>query len=755
MKKKTTAVIISLSVGMLQADCLAGEVKKIICEGNIRISTQTIESYLGIEPGDTITSSGVDESVKRLFRTGFFSDVAVFEENGVLKVRVLENPLTYKIAFDGNKRIEDTDLLKEIASKENSVLSLHKVQRDVARIIDLYRKVGRYATTVEPKIIKLDQNRVNLIFEIHEGKEAVIKKINFVGNGSFSSTDLSDAILSRESRWYRFFSNADVYDPDKLEVDKEYLSRFYMNKGYADFKVVSSVAELSPSHDGFLLTFVIEEGIKYYVGNVEAYSNVPEVKPEDLQHLFKIGSGDLFSMEQVDETVDAIIDYFGNRGYPFVDVEPDIKTHPDSMLADVQFEIKPTQKMYLRHINIKNNTRTLDKVIRREFRILEGDPYNVAKLHRSKQRIENLGFFGKQEFKNKKTEHPDQMDLEIIVEEKATGSLNFAGGYNTASGMVGHITLSENNFLGKGQQVQLGGSLGKKEKGGNFSFTEPYFMGYDLSAGFDLFANRKDMISTSSFNSTEAGFAVRFGYNLTEHLSHSVKYVLKKEVVKDIAPDASIYVRENKGRKIISSVGHTLSYNKLDSNISPTSGYLVSLDQDLAGFGGSVKYLSTTAKALFLYPIYKTDIIFKTVARAGYVSGFGGKTVGINDRFYIGQDYIRGFSSIGPVDKSTKDFLGGKIYGTLTTEFTFPLGLPSELGIRGGVFNDIGTLYGVDLKTSSKENLINKNALRATAGVSLLWKSPFGSFGVHYGIPYKKEKLDAVQKLYIDMGTTF
>ncbi len=733
----------------------ASRIGKIDYQGNQRISDQTIFAYLKLNTGDNYDQKKVDESIKSLFKTGFFSDVKINISGSTLMVQVAENPMISKIYLDGNKRIEDNDLMPELSMQAHSVFSITKMQSDIRRMVQIYQKRGRYSVKIEPKIIKLDQNRINLVYEIEEGSQAKIKKINIDGNESFSDADIIEAIASREERWYRFFSTTDIYDPDKLEYDKEQIRRFYMNRGYATFKVTSSTAELSPKRDAFLITFVVDEGDVYEFGEINIISNIKGIETERLIPWLTIKTGHTFSKENIEDSVDALTNYLGNHGYPFVDIEPEIKNNKDTLTTSVTFNIKESPKVYIDKINIKNNTRTLDKVIRREFRISEGDPYNVSKIQRSKQRIENLGFFNKIEFKNKKTNSPDKMDLDVEVEETSTGSLNFAAGYNTSTGPLGSISLSENNFLGKGQQVVLSFLQAQKQSDYTFSFTEPYFMDKDLSAGFDLFLSQKDLKKQSAYSSKTKGFVLRSGYEITENLSHGIRYSLKEEDIRDVASDASIYVKAQKGKNTVSSVGHTLTYDRLDSRIDPTDGYHLSFSQDIAGLGGQTNYFMHEGKAAYYKPLYKKDFVLKIVGKIGDMRGFGGKKVKLNDRFMIGPEYVRGFdiAGIGPRDKKTLDALGGNQYYAGTAEITFPIGLPEELGVKGAVFTDAGSLFGIDEKDKSK--IYDVHSIRASSGASLIWKSPFGTMSLHYAVPYKKEKFDDVRKFYFNFGTKF
>lgn len=742
-----------LALPVMAADM---KISNIRYEGNERISSETIFAYLEIIPGQKFSEEQVDKSLKALFNTGFFSDVKINLEGTTLVVNVKENPLISKVAFDGNKRLEDKDLLPELSLKSNTVFSPYKLSNDIARIITLYEKIGRYSVKVVPKQIKLDSNRINLVYEINEGVQASIQKIRFIGNDQIASSDLVDVIASKEYRFYRFFSNADVYDPEKLEYDKEMLKRYYQSKGFAAFKVVSGTAEISPNREAFVITFILDEGKIYDFGNIDIESNVKNLDSENLRPLLKITSGSRFNKDLIDKSVDEITNYLGNHGYPFVEVDPVINTFEGSALADVKFVVKESHKVFINRINIKNNIRTLDKVIRREFRINEGDPYNLSKIQRSKQRIENLGYFAKADFKNQTTSDPDKIDLDIEVEEQSTGSIHFAGGYNTATGVLGQIMLTENNFLGKGQQVQVGTTFAQKESSIGFGFTEPYFMDRDISAGFDVFASKRDYKSISSYKSKTVGFGLRSGYEITENWSHGVRYALKKESVTDISKNASIYVKDEAGTKVVSSVGQTIAYETLDNRLYPSEGFLIKLEQDVAGLGGYTRYFSNRLVGAYYHPVIAKDVVFKAVLRGGHITGFGGREVRLNDRFYIGPEYIRGFdvAGIGPRDKNTGDALGGKTYYTGTTELIFPVGLPNEVGLKGAIFHDFGSLFGIDARRNKKD-IVSSHAIRASYGMSLIWKSPLGTINLNYGIPYRKESFDDVKKFYIDFGTNF
>ncbi len=733
-------------------------ISAIKVEGTQRMSVDTVRSYVSIHPGQRYSTNVVDDSVKRLFATGFFSDVNIIKQGSTLVVEVSENPLINKIAFEGNKRIKDEDLRKELGMTERGVYSGTQLQNDIQRILAAYHRQGRYATQVTPKLINLDQNRVNLVYEIDEGKKSLISRIAFVGNERFSDQRLQKVLASKESTWYRFFSSVDVYDRDRMLFDQELLRIFYMERGFADFEILSARAELAPDQNSFLLTFVVHEGGEYNYGPIKVASKVADIEIEKLQNLLPIKAGEIFNVSDLERAVDILTTYLGDHGYAFVDVTYTLDKDKDKKIVAVTFIINETYKVYLNRINIKNNIRTLDKVIRREFRIAEGDPYNTSKIQRSKQRLQKLGFFKNVEFHNVRTSDPDRLDIDVEVEETSTGSINFGAGYNTVDGPLGMIALTESNFLGKGQQVDISLSRAKRAVDLSLGFTEPYFIGLPLAAGFDLFSISKDRVRESSYKLRSTGGVLRFGYEITEHLYHGLRYNLRRENIFDISDDASLFIKSQAGKNSVSSVGHTLSYDKLDDNLDPHKGFLLRLNQDLAGLGGQTHYFENKLSAAYYHPIYKDDVILGLSAKAGYIMPWKGDNVRLADRFFVGSDEIRGFatSGIGPRDKNRLDALGGRTFYSATAEVSFPLGLPQELSVRGVVFADAGSLFGLDLKPGeSRSDVLYDKSLRSSYGAGIIWNSALGRLRFDYGRPVSKQSYDKVEHFRFFIGTNF
>lgn len=731
----------------------ASKIHDVRVEGNERIEGRTIVSYLGLNAGNSFSQDEIDMGLKNLFATGFFADVKLMRSGDTLIVRVVENPVINQVAFEGNERIETKDLEKELELKPRSVYSREKVQSDVKRVLDIYRKSGRYSATVQPKVIRRDQNRVDLVYEISEGNTATVEKITFVGNKAFSASALKEAIRTEESRWYRFFSDSDKYDADRLQFDQELLRRFYTSEGYADFQVKSAHAELSPAKDAFYLTFVVEEGEPYTFGDIKVESELKDKVQPDFTGLIESESGKTYDASKVQSTVDAMTKELGNLGYAFVDIQPKLERDRDKKLANIIYLIKPGPRVYVERINITGNVRTLDEVVRREFRLSEGDPYNNAKLQRTEERLNNLGFFEKVEIKNEQGSAPDKTVVNVDVKEKSTGEVNIGAGYSTTDGVLGEFGIKESNLLGRGQELKTRLTFAARRKQAELGFTEPYFLDRDIAAGFDIYRTRRDFLRESSYNMDVKGVNLRTGYSLQEHLQHGLTYALRQTDVNDVKPEASLYIKQQEGSTVNSSIGQSLTYDDRDSKFNPTRGFVARIDQEVAGLGGDAKYLKHDVKVGYYYPI-APKWVANVQATGGYVFGLGSEDVRINDRFFIGGDDFRGFrtAGIGPRDQATKDALGGNAYYTGTAELHFPLGLPEEVGLSGAVFSDIGSLWDVD---NSGAGILDSNALRASAGVGVLWTSPFGPIRVDIAHALAKQDEDETENFRFSFGTRF
>ena len=665
---------------------------------------------------------------------------------------MVENPIINRIAFEGNLRVKDEDLEKEVTLRPRVIYTRSKVLADVKRILTVYRQSGRFAATVDPKVIQLPQNRVDLVFEINEGDETAIQRIRFVGNRYFDDSDLREVIRTRETHWYMFFSTDDRYDPDRLTLDRELLRRHYMNEGFADFRVKSAVAELTPNRKDFFVTFTVEEGERYKFGKIDLDVRLRDLDPQTLRDVIEISEGDWYDSSAVDKTVDALTAKVGDFGYAFVEIRPRVNRNREAGTIDVTFEIGEGPRVFVERIDISGNVRTVDEVIRREFRLVEGDAFNASKLARSKQRIQNLGFFNKVSVEQVPGSAPDQTVVAVEVEEKSTGSLSFGAGYSSDSGALGEISLSESNLLGRGYEGKLGLTIAQRRSNINASFTNPYFLDREIAAGFDIFKVTRDLQDTSSYDLDLIGFALRAEYPITEQLNQDWKYSLKRTKVQNVDEDASLYVKESEGTDWLSSVTHGLTYDKRNSKFSPSEGYFVRLTDEVAGFGGTKRFLRNEVRGGYFYPV-TDDMVLELSGEVGHIVGLG-KDVELTDRFFVGGDDLRGFESggIGPRDINTKDALGGEWKYTGTAQLSFPLGFPKELRVKGRVFTDFGSTGSL---ASSGPDIMDDASIRVSTGVGLAWFSPFGPIGVDFGFPIVKESYDEEELLRINFGTRF
>ncbi len=727
-------------------------IKEIIVQGTQRIDPSTVRSYMTVKPGDVLDEAAINNSLKALYGTGLFADVAISREGDRLLVKVVENPVINQIAFEGNDAITDEDLNTEIQLRPRIVFTRTKVQQDVKRIIDLYRRSGYFAAVVDPKVIQLPQNRVNLVFEIKEGPESGIRSITFVGNKVFSDSELKEVILTKESKWWRILSTADKYDPDRLTFDRELLRRFYLENGYADFRVVSAVAELAPDRSDFFVTFTVEEGARYKFGDVKVESKIKEIKPEVLAPLIKFKKGDWYSSRLVDDTVLKLTNEAGNFGYAFVEVRPRVRRDRVHHTISVTFEVQEGPRVFVQRIDIRGNTRTLDRVIRREFRLVEGDAFNAAKLQRSQQRIRNLGFFKKVDVTKVRGSSPDKTIIQVDVEEQPTGELSIGGGYSTRDGAVGEVGVRERNLLGRGQDLRASFRISQVTQQFDLGFTEPYFLDRNLAAGFDVFNIRSNQQSDITYDENKTGGRLRANYEINENWSQGVRLTGQYVNIANVSSTASQIIKDQAGGEFESILGQTLAYDTRDSKITPTDGLISRFATDLAGLGGDARFIQTTWKTKFYYPFNKKWIGVLS-SDIGHVEGLG-QNVRVTDAYLLGNDNMRGFKigGMGPRAKDTDDALGAKTYGVGSVELTFPLGLPEEFGLRGAVFSDFGTAFGAD----GNQSLINDSMeLRASSGAGLAWRSPLGPVRLDLAYPWLKSSFDKTQFFSFSFGTRF
>lgn len=733
----------------------ADAVRDIRVVGNQRIEAATVESYLLLKRGDPFDTVRMDRSLKDLFATGLFSNVLVRRDGTTLVVEVEENPVINQLVFEGNSKLDDDKLGQEIDLRPRVVFTRTKVQNAVRRILELYQRSGRFGARVEPKIVRLPQNRVDLIFEIDEGDVTGIKKINFVGNTKFSDFRLSNVIATKQTAWWRFLSSSDTYDPDRLAFDRDALRRFYLQNGYADFTVISAVAEMAPDRSGFYITFTVEEGERYKIGSITINSEIKRLTEEQLRPLLTIREGDWYDGEEVEFSIDNFSEKTGELGYAFVDIRPRTQRDRENRKVNITFQVSEAPRVYIERINIVGNTRTLDRVVRREFRVVEGDAFNQNRLDRTETRVKNLGFFEDVKLKVTQGSRPDLAVVDLSVKEQATGEFSLGAGFSSSNGALGTVGVRERNFRGRGQDLRANVTIAQRVSSIDLGFTEPYFLNRDVAAGVDLFRIDQDNEDESSFTQKSLGMSIRFGYNLAERLRHTWSYTLRTD---DIDIDENVFfvsplIRDQEGKRSTSAIAHALGYDTRDDRFDPTKGWFASLSNSVAGLGGGERYVRSELRGGYWYPIEK-DWVASVSARAGYVFGFKGRNVRINNRFFLGGDSLRGFENagVGPRDLIFDDSLGGNQVYNGTVELRMPTPLPEELGITARIFSDVGLLKGLD---ETAVGVVDTGTIRATAGFGLTWKSPFGPVRVDFGRPIKKEDFDDEELVRISFGTRF
>jgi outer membrane protein insertion porin family len=752
---------LTASFGGSEAYAQSGNViRQIRIVGNKRIAPETVKSYLSFSEGERFDPSQANESVKALIGTGLFENVTISENGGTVTVSIVnENPVINQVAFEGNKDIKDETLSAEVQLKQRSIYTRAKVQADVQRILDVYRRSGYYAVQVDAQIIQLDNDRVNLAFVIQEGPETKVLSINFIGNHAFSDTQLKSVISTTETNLLSFLKSTDVYDPDRLNLDREMLRRYYLQNGYADARVVSAVADLDPEGEGFFITFTVEEGELYSFGNINVESTLASVDPASLRGELLTNPGDYYDAKKVDDTTEKLTVAVAEQGYAFGQIRPRIERDPINRVISIVYVVEQGPRVYIERINVVGNVRTQDYVIRREIRLAEGDAYNRLLVDQARLRIQKLGFFKGVKVNREPGSAPDRVILSFLVEEQPTGELSLAGGFSSSVGAIAEIAYTERNLLGKGQflRVKVAGSLEDGQI--DLSFTEPRFLDRNVSAGFDLFHKESDFSDESGFEQRKTGGAIRIGFALTENVWFQPNYtILQDEVFNVEAGEASAAIQEaeDAGARIISSVGYTLTYDRRNNKLNPTRGVFFQLDQDLAGVGGDTNYIRTVAEGRGYYPIYE-GITFVGRLIGGHIEGFGGQDVLAVDAFFKGGETIRGFDSagLGPRDQVTGDAIGGKIFYAATAEVRFPIPfLPDELGFSGAVFADAGSVYDTDFNEDGTI-IDDSDNLRASVGASLLWNSPLGPLRADFGYALLKEDFDEEELFRFGASTKF
>ena len=756
-------------------------IEEIAISGNLRVDAETVLSYLPLRVGDAFDPVALDSALKELYATGLFSDVEISEEGSRLVVVVQENPIINRIAFEGNDIIDDETLRTETLLRERATFNRTQVQSDTRRIIDLYRRQGRFAARVEPKRINLDQNRIDLVYEVFEGPVTGIRAINFIGNRVFSDSDLKEVISTEESSWWNFFVTGDNYDPDRLALDRELLRQFYLNNSYADIRIVSGIAELTPDGSDFFITFTLEEGVPYDFGTIDIATDVARLDTEQFLNLIEFETGDDYEASAIEEVIGDIVLLLGEEGFVFADVRPQVRRNLDTQTVDIVFNIQEGPRVYVERINIAGNSRTLDEVIRREIELVEKDAFNRALRARSERNIRGLGYFASVEVIERDGSAPDLSVLDFNVVERATGELSFGVGFSSVDNLVGDISLTERNFRGRGQTVQTRFAYGENRQTVDFRFTEPRFLGRDLSAGLDLFGTETDFQSESSFDERTIGIGFRLGFPLGPEWRLTARYRFLDESVDNVASDASAVVQDAQGDHTRSLFGYTISTDRRNDPINPTEGWYFSFDQDASLPPGSVNFVKQEFRYQHYYEILDGWVgTFRLTG--GYVQGLG-EDVRLNDRFFRGGTSFRAFerAGVGPRDILTDDAIGAQAFAIGTLALVIPLPfIPEELALSGNIFSDFGWIGITDDETcglaagnpfprygrtippnppcaagNSARFIEDDFAPRASIGAGIFWESPIGPVRFDFARSLIQEDYDKTERFRFSAGTKF
>lgn len=809
----------------------AATISRILVEGNQRIETRTVLSYMLVKPGDPYDQERIDLSFKALYATNLFANVEIYRNGGDVIVRVIENPIINRVIFEGNSAVTKEKLTEEAQAKARDTFTRSRVEQDVQRILELYRRAGRFAATVTPQYRPLPQNRADLIYVIDEGPSTGVRSINFLGNTHFSDSRLRKEIITRQSRWWRFFERADNYNPGQIEADRENLRKFYANQGYYDFRTVSAIGELTPDRRDFYITFTVEEGIKYNFGKLGVKTQLEKLSGDRLALVLPMKEGQVFNASEVEKAVDTITFAAGSAGYANVVVHPEYTRNPETKTVDVTFQVDEGPRVYVERIDIQGNTQTLDRVIRREIPVAEGDEYNRVLLDNAKNRIKALRFFDpeKVDITNEEGSAEDRTVVKVKVEEQATGELAFSAGFSSQDAFLFQVSATQSNFRGRGQYLSANIQTTSRQQDISFQFTEPKFQDRNLAVGLDLFLTKTDFLEEAGFQNKTASAGVRLQFPLSDSDSIGLRYSLRTDELQ-LDPSATdcttTFFRstlcDQQGSQLTSSFGYTLTMNHTNDPLEPTRGWRATFQQDFAGLGGDVNYLRNEFIGHAYHGLFP-QITASAHLAAGYIESWGDEGIRINNRFFKGGNDFRGFdvAGLGPrevqyyydtetisvapgvaprpfsvpllnndgtqqVDSAgqllytsaqrdaagnllpskikTYNALGGKAYAIGSFELSFPIPYaPEELGIGGALFTEFGTEGVLDKADRERKaddafdsfRVDDSASLRASAGVSIFWDSPFGPIRFDLSQILAKEQYDRTQTFRFSTNTRF
>ena len=742
-------VFTTIQSSMAQVSQDPVRISEIRVDGNRRVAFGTVQSYLPVRVGDLTTPGSLSNALTRLYDTNLFQDIKMDMDGSVLIVRVVENPIINRVNIEGNDAISDDRLLEVIDVQPRRVYN-RKVAIDATRqLIDVYRAGGRFAAVIEPKIIQLDENRVDLVFEVNEGPLIKINSIAFSGNKSFSDTALRQAIASREARWWAFLASNDKYDEGRLDYDVRLLRQFYLARGYADITVDRVRGGLLPDRSGFAITFLVNEGVRYQVGTVSVASAISGVDTDELQQIIEFGDDKWYDVRALEQGLLDISNRLGSFGYAFVNVTPEIKTNPETATLDIAITIDKARRNFVERIEFVDNVRTMDRVIRREFEIVEGDAYNQLKIDRSVRNVRNLGYFRDVKVATLQGSSPEQTITRVTVEEQSTGDFSMGIGYSSLDKSTVSLGINERNFLGSGRRASASISTSGTETNFNLGLTEPYLLGRNLTGSFDIFNTRTKSDATTI---NQKGLKFGVGFSAARDVFHRLNYELSQSKTTVASTTATSITGEAGRTRLRSSLKYVLSKDTRDNRFDPNEGYFLEMDETLAGFGGDVKFLRTKLSAAYYKPLLFKSVILGVSGKLGYVTGLG-DNVTQSQRFNLGGRDVRGFGSggIGPRDTGSSDAVGGNKMYAGSLEVVSSLGLVKDTGIRWTVFTDFGSLWGTDYPSGvTKPNAAD---MRISAGVGIFWSTAIGPLSFSWAKPLSKMAHDTPKTFQFNIGT--
>lgn len=725
----------------------------ILIEGNNRVEYGMILARAGLKQGEGYDAAELNDAYQNIVATGLFETIDFKPSGGTLKITVVERPTINRISFEGNNRINNSEIDALVQSEQGRVFNPLQVEKDVAAITDAYRSKGRVAASITPKIIKLSDNRVNLVFEIAEGGIVEIERLSFVGNRDFSDQRLRRVLETKQAGFFRFLIAKDTYVADRIDFDKQVLTDFYRSRGYVDFRVLDVEPELTRNRNAYFLTFTVEEGQAYKFGKISVRSEYPGVDADEYAKQLRLSAGDVYSPTSIDNEIARLEIQATKDEYDFLRVEPVISRNPETLSLDLEFVLKRGERIFIERIDIEGNTATLDRVLRRQFDAVEGDPFNVREIREAANRIRALGFFSRSDVTARAGSSSDKMIIDVDVTERATGSVTFGGNYNTATGISAVASYSETNFLGRGQGLEFAYSRGESNNRLSFDFSEPAFQGNDVRLG--LSAGYSDTDNENALYDTRiASFSPSLGFSVGDETRLNLRYRLASEDLTDVTSSSAILLAEE-GRKTTSALGYTLTYDNRRSGLNPDAGVVFRVSQDYAGLGGDNNYLKTSALASAQTTVVDDAITLKATLEGGLLSYFSGNSR-VTDRYFLGTQYIRGFApnGIGPRDENTDDALGGNRFAVARFEAEFPIGLPEEYGISGGIFYDAGSLWDVGAPDVSGVTS-NDFELRQVVGASIFWNTPIGPLRFNWSEIVAKQDQDRDQSFELTISTEF